>query len=238
MSPNGPRANLSEEVRSNAAVRLRYLCAVHPTTRAALEFASARHANQYREIDYAPFTAHLIEVAWLLDRNGQPDEAIPAGLLHDVLEKTTTTSAELACRFGAHVTGLVESVSDDPSISDCAGRKRRLRDRVAHADADTAAIFAADKISKVRELGLPPASRLHQTDESAKLAHYRASRKMLRRAFDGLALIDLLDAELNRIIAQPVPVAHAAETITTAERLKAQQPPSADNNLKTAPQDR
>jgi (p)ppGpp synthase/HD superfamily hydrolase len=236
----GTQSNLNEEVRSSAAVRSRcagYLCAGHLTARAALEFASARHANQYREIDHAPFIAHLIEVGRLLERNGQPDEIIAAGLLHDVLEKTTTTSAELKRRFGARVTRLVESVSDDPSISDYVERKRQLRDRVAHADADTAAIFAADKISKVRELTLPSASRLYQTDESAKLAHYRASLEMLRRAFNGLALVDLLDAELNRLIAHPLTMARVAATITTAEQLKAQQPSSA-GNLKAAPQDR
>ena len=80
----------------------------------------------------------------------------PAGLLHDVLEKTGTTRSELQRRFGARVAGLVESVSDDPSIDDYESRKRELRDRVAHAGSDTVAIFAADKISKVRELALLP----------------------------------------------------------------------------------
>ena len=89
-----------------------------PVARAALRFARARHAGQYREIDHAPFIDHVIEVGWLLRRDGQPDEVIAAGLLHDVLEKTTTTTAELQSRFGANVARLVESVSDDPSIID------------------------------------------------------------------------------------------------------------------------
>ena len=99
---------------------------------AALKFASARHANQYREIDHAPFIAHPIDVGSLLRGDGQPDEVIAAGLLHDVLEKTGTTRAELQRRFGARIAGLVESVSDDPSIDDYGSRKRELRDRVAH----------------------------------------------------------------------------------------------------------
>ena len=37
-----------------------------PVAKAALEFASPRHANQYRSIDHAPFIAHPIEVGWLL----------------------------------------------------------------------------------------------------------------------------------------------------------------------------
>ena len=171
-----------------------------PIARAALKFASARHAKQYREIDHAPFIVHPIEVGRLLHREGQPDEVIAAGLLHDTLEKTATTRAELQHRFGTRVARLVESVSDDPSIDDYESRKRELRDRVAHADSDTVAIFAADKISKVRELALLPASRLHETTTRAKLAHYRASLKMLRRVTPDGALVDRLDAELSRLL--------------------------------------
>ena len=54
--------------------------------------------------------AHPLEVARLLEREGKPDEVIAAGLLHDTLEKTATTRAELQHRFGTRVAGLVESV--------------------------------------------------------------------------------------------------------------------------------
>jgi (p)ppGpp synthase/HD superfamily hydrolase len=79
---------------------------------AAIAFATVRHAGQQREIDDAPFITHPIEVAGLLRRDGQPDEIIAAGILHDILEKTATTSAELQRRFGPQITRLVESVSE------------------------------------------------------------------------------------------------------------------------------
>ena len=41
----------------------------------------------------------------LLRRDGQPDEIIAAGLLHDILEKTATTSAELQRLFGRRSRG-------------------------------------------------------------------------------------------------------------------------------------
>ena len=127
-------------------------------------------------------------------------EVIAAGLLHDTLEKTATTRTELQHRFGTRVARLVASVSDDPSIGDRDSRKRELRDSVAHADPDALAIFAADKISKVRELALLPPSRLHETAIRAKLAHYRASLKMLRRVTPDGALVNRLDAELSRLL--------------------------------------
>ena len=176
-----------------------------PKARAALGFASVRHANQYRQTDRAPFIAHAIEVGWLLRCDGQPDEVIAAGLLHDVLEKTATTRAELRRRFGARIARLVESVSDDPSIDDYKSRKGELRDRVARGDADTLAIFAADKISKVRELEQLPPRRRRTTENRAKLAHYLASLSLLRRVAGDLALVDSLDTELNRLVAPQAP---------------------------------
>ena len=175
-----------------------------PLARAALKFAASRHASQYRETDHAPFITHPIEVGWLLQRDGQPDEVIAAGLLHDLLEKTRTTRAELQRRFGASIAKLVESVTDDPSIDEYGSRKRELRNRIAHAGSDTVAIFTADKISKVRELALLPTSRLDETTTDAKLAHYRASLKMLRRVAGNSDLVVLLDAELNRLPHNPV----------------------------------
>jgi (p)ppGpp synthase/HD superfamily hydrolase len=172
-----------------------------PIAQAALKFASARHAGQYRESDHAPFIAHPIAVGRLLHRDGQPDEVVAAGLLHDLLEKTRTTSSELQRRFGDRIARLVESVSDDPSIVDYEQRKSQLRDRVAHAERATLAIFAADKIAKVRELVLLPTGRLHDTQTRAKLAHYRASLEMLRQTDTDSPLVDLLDAQVNRFVA-------------------------------------
>ena len=187
-----------------------------PMAQAALRFARARHAGQRREIDHAPFITHPIEVGCLLRGDGQPDKVIAAGLLHDILEKTATTSAELNRRFGAHVARLVESVSDDPLLGDYRSRKRELRDRVAHAGPGTRAVFAADKIAKVRELALVPAWQLNEPTKRAKLAHYRASLQMLRRVDGGAPLIDRLDAELNQLLARAVAEAQNAAPVTTA----------------------
>jgi HD domain len=172
-----------------------------PIAQAAMAFASARHAGQYREIDRAPFITHPIEVARLLHRDGNPDHVIAAGLLHDVLERTKTTRVELDRRFGASIGRLVGTVSDDPRIEDYDERKRELRERVERADHDTLAIFAADKIAKVGELMLLPPWRLHDGTTPAKLAHYHESLAMLHRVAGGVRLVDSLDAGLARLAA-------------------------------------
>jgi (p)ppGpp synthase/HD superfamily hydrolase len=194
-----------------------------PMAQAAMAFATVRHAGQHREIDHAPFIAHPIEVGRLLCGDGQPDEIIAAGLLHDVLEKTAITSAELKRRFGPHIARVVESVSDDPSLGDYTSRKRELRERVAHADAGTRAVFAADKIAKVRELALLPARQLNEPTNRAKLAHYRASLETLRRVDGHARLVDRLDAELNRFAARAVTETQSARLITSATGSKRNQ---------------
>ena len=191
-----------------------------PMAQAAVRFARARHAGQHREIDHAPFIAHPIEVGCLLHGDGQPDEIIAAGLLHDILEKTTTTSAELHRRFGAPIARVVESVSDDPSLGDYKSRKRDLRDRVAHADPGTRAVFAADKIAKVRELALLPTWQLNQPKNRAKLTHYRASLHTLRQVDGNTPLIHRLDDELNQLLTRPVAGIPCAGPMTSAAASK------------------
>lgn len=74
--------SLSEDVSASAAVgsrRAEDWFAGLPTAQAALELASARHANQYREIDHAPFIVHPIEVGRLLYCDGRPPDVIAAG---------------------------------------------------------------------------------------------------------------------------------------------------------------
>ena len=75
------------------------------------------------------------------------------------------------------------------------------------------AVFAADKIAKVRELALVRALQLNEPKNRAKLAHYRESLEMLRRAAGELALVDLLDAELKRL----------TPTVTTRRRVRARK---------------
>ena len=82
------------------------------------------------------------------------------------------------------------------------------------------AIFAADKISKVRELALLPPWRLYETTTRAKLTHYQASLEMLRRVAGDLALVDRLDAELNRLVSPAITRTHSARAIMTTAHSK------------------
>ena len=92
---------------------------------------------------------------------------------------------------------LVASVSDDPTIEDGAEQKAALRRQVAEAGEYAGAIFAADKVSKVRELRQRFDRGELSEGDRAKLDHYRASLDMLSGLLPGHALIDRLRTDLE-----------------------------------------
>jgi hypothetical protein len=170
-----------------------------PLSRAALDFAREHHGGQRRVADGAPFAAHLVEVASLLERSGYPDHVVAAAVLHDVLEDTDTKRWDLDRRFGAEVGELVAAVSDDPAISDEELRKDALLEQVRRAGGYAAAIYAADKISKVRDLRLLTAAGEEPARLELKLGRYRKALQMLEAVIPGSRLVELLRFELEEL---------------------------------------
>jgi (p)ppGpp synthase/HD superfamily hydrolase len=173
--------------------------AARSRTRAAVAFADERHAGQRRKGNGAPFVQHPVEVAWLLHEEGYPDHVIAAGVLHDVLENTPTDRAELEARFGGEVAELVASLSEDPAIADEVERKAALRRQVADAGPEAAAVFAADKISKVRELRARAVEGKLEAGDTAKLDHYERSYAMLDELLPGHPLVAGLRLEIEAL---------------------------------------
>jgi (p)ppGpp synthase/HD superfamily hydrolase len=174
-----------------------------PQTRAALRFARRCHRGQSRSTDGGPFIEHPLEVGRLLAGEGAADHVIAAGLLHDVLEKTTVGESELRNRFGSRVARLVAAVSEDETIRGYVARKAALRQQTAAAGPEALTIFAADKVSKVRELRAAiseAVGRGERVDASLlpprRLAHFRHCVGMLEERLGDSALVELLRVEL------------------------------------------
>jgi (p)ppGpp synthase/HD superfamily hydrolase len=168
-----------------------------PKAKAALVYAEQVHAGQERSVDGAPFILHPIEVGNLLFEAGATEEVISAGVLHDALEKTDASAYELYARFGRRVGEIVYAVTDDARIAGYARRKAALRSKVANAGQDALTVFAADKVSKVRELRLSDASQVKV--RSRKLRHYRRCLAMLQERLPDSALVTMLAAELGAL---------------------------------------
>jgi hypothetical protein len=170
-----------------------------PLTQAAVEFARERHRGQRRPADGASFVLHPLEVASLLERSHYPDYVVAAAVLHDVLEDTDAERSELESRFGSEVAGLVAVVSDDPSIPDVEDRKDDVRDRVRRAGGYAPVVYAADKVSKVRELRTLLVGGLGGNDAQIKLRRHRKSLAMLDEVIPGSRLVELLRFELEAL---------------------------------------
>jgi (p)ppGpp synthase/HD superfamily hydrolase len=174
-----------------------------PVTRAALAFAEERHRGQVRDTDRAPFILHPLEVAHLLRGRGYPDHVVAAGVLHDVIEDTGVDYDELVVRFGDGVAELVREVSEpDGGGGDYAQRKARLRAAVAEASADAAAVFAADKVAKVRELRIGLVGTAGDVDQQ-RLDHYWACLELLEHRLGHHALVRQLRFELEALALMP-----------------------------------
>lgn len=180
--------------------------------RAALMFAVRCHARHRRTSDGAAFIEHPLEVAGLLHDAGCSDVVVAVGLLHDVVENSNVTVAELRWRFGAEVANIVQTLTEDSTVGDYRHRKRMLREQVRVTGGDAAVVFAADKIAKIREL--PELVRRHQQrlaetehggrernqlddEQQLRLEHYRRSLRMLQRILPGHPLVKRLAAELD-----------------------------------------
>jgi (p)ppGpp synthase/HD superfamily hydrolase len=169
-----------------------------PLTSQAAEFAVQHHSGQRRP-DGASFMLHPLEVASMLDRSHYPDHVVAAAVLHDVLEDTDAQRSELEDRFGPEVSELVALVSDEPSIADEEARKDAVRETVRRVGGYAAVVYAADKISKVRELRFLLAEGLAGSDAEVKMGRYRRSLAMLEQTIPGSRLVEGLRFELEAL---------------------------------------
>ena len=176
-----------------------------PETQRALAYAERAHAGQRRKVDGAPFIHHPREVAALLYDAGAPDHVIAAGALHDTLEKTTTTIADLRPRFGARIARLVLALTDDERIADHEERKAAAREQAAAAGEEALMILAADKISKARELNLEIATARRRNTAIAtakrrrRFEHYKQCLRLLELRLPESSLVAELRAEIEQL---------------------------------------
>lgn len=124
----------------------------------ATSFAAAAHSRTRRKgAAQEPYIEHLIEVTEILaDCGGARDSVLlQAAMLHDTLEDTPVTEAELAAAFGAPVATVVAEMTDDTTLPK--EERKRLQVETASTRSERARqIKVADKISNLRGLVVSP----------------------------------------------------------------------------------
>lgn len=117
----------------------------------AKQFAKHAHEGQKRKNSDVPYVTHPIRVAERLENTGASDELICAGYLHDVVEDTLYTIADIERHFGPKVAKLVAAHTEDKSKS-WQERKEHTIKTLKHADKEVKYLIVADKLDNILDL--------------------------------------------------------------------------------------
>ncbi len=163
---------------------------------AALHFAAVKHSTQRRKgVAASPYINHPIAVAELVARvAGVSDpESLQAAVLHDTLEDTETTPAELDAKFGERVRRLVEELTDDKRVPS-AERKQLQIEQARHLSPAAQLIKLADKAANLMDInesdpvGWSTERKREYVEWAAKVAaEVRGINPALEQFFDKIA---------------------------------------------------
>jgi GTP pyrophosphokinase len=193
----------------------------------AYRFSEASHRGQQRASG-EPYLSHPLEVAHLLVDFKMDITTVTAGLLHDVLEDTPTSKADLEREFGDEIAELVDGVTKLGKLAFSSREERQAENfrkmLVAMArDLRVLMIKLADRLHNMRTLDYLPLDKARKIaqetlDIYAPLAH-RLGMAKVKAELEDLALrtlhpeayVDLQrrvakrrlerEAEINQVIA-------------------------------------
>jgi len=154
----------------------------------AYQFSAEAHAGQVRNSG-DPYVTHCVEVAKILADLQLDSVTVASGLIHDVVEDTKVTVADVEREFGPEVAGIVDGltkIAKLPTGTSSQERQvenyRKLLLSIAK-DARVIIIKLADRLHNMRTLEwLPPEKRHRIAQETrdlyAPLAHRFGMAKM------------------------------------------------------------
>ena len=188
--------------------------AMPPTGRfaEAVAWAVELHGSQMRKGTTVPYLTHLLAVSSLVWENGGDEEDAIAGLLHDAIEDTDATAADIEERFGSKVAAIVLACSDTTVRPKPPWRERKEAYQAHLADpampTDALRVSAADKLHNARSMladyrvvGDELWARFNEGVDS-QLWNYGCLADLLQRRFPGpltdelVRTVDMLRAEV------------------------------------------
>ena len=125
-----------------------------PLINKAKMLAGKAHKGQMRKYSGMPYIVHPIEVATIVQSVDHTDEMIAAALLHDVVEDTEYTVADISKEVSPKVAELVEGLTDvsKPEDGNRKTRKAMDKDHLAKQSAEVQTIKLADVISNSQDI--------------------------------------------------------------------------------------
>ena len=157
----------------------------------AYRFSEAAHAGQRRQSG-DPYISHPLAVAEILAGWHLDGQALMAALLHDVMEDTSVTKAEIADTFGKPVAELVDGLSkldriEFQTAEDAQAENFRKMLLAMARDVRVILIKLADRLHNMRTLAaVPPAKRRRVARETMEIYAPIANRLGLNTLFHEL----------------------------------------------------
>jgi (p)ppGpp synthase/HD superfamily hydrolase len=126
----------------------------------ALVFAARAHTGQVRKSTDVPYLVHPVGVMLVLMECGITDtDILSAALLHDTVEDTPVTLAQLREVFGEQVAAIVEGCSEPDKSDTWEHRKEHTIAYLRTASREIALVSAADKLHNLRSMVLDYAAQ-------------------------------------------------------------------------------
>ena len=157
----------------------------------AYRFSEAAHAGQKRQSG-DPYISHPLAVAEILAGWRLDGQALMAALLHDVMEDTAVTKAEISDTFGTPVAELVDGLSkldkiEFQSAEDAQAENFRKMLLAMARDVRIILIKLADRLHNMRTLdAVPPAKRRRVARETMEIYAPIANRLGLNALYHEL----------------------------------------------------
>lgn len=152
-----------------------------PRFHEALELAAFGHRSQPRKGTDIPYIVHPVAVACLVYQYGGNEEAVIAGLLHDLPEDTDITLNQIRGAFGEEVAAIVSGLTENKSLP-WVMRKRGSIAKYQATNDNTRLVAGADKLTALIGFARDPTSR-----EDTYWDRFNASRSLQAWYYHSLA---------------------------------------------------
>jgi len=179
----------------------------------AAEFAIKAHSNSERRGHGTPYALHVFEAAAVCETMTKDQEVLAAALLHDTVEDTDVTVAEIRENFGERVAALVDHettlvAEGESEESSWKSRKQASIDCIAAAPLEAKMVALGDKLSNMRAIyrdylvqGDELWNIFHNNDPLEHEWHYRELAKALSDLKDTAAyreFVELIDKTFEK----------------------------------------
>lgn len=117
----------------------------------AMIYASEQHATQKRKTG-EPYVTHPLEVSSIVRKYTKDDNLIAAAVLHDTIEDTSTTYAELKEKFNKEIADNVLALTNNKPKMNAIGKPKYLVDKMKKMTDGQLIIKLADRLHNVSSL--------------------------------------------------------------------------------------